>query len=158
MSERSHVHPVFLPVELYVGVSKAMADLEIGKSSAILLMIAEGLHSRGFISREVYEVLRKKYERKLIEVVRGVQEQAEKEVKTVQQIPKKKRVDYSKLSDDELLERYRRAEISKDVIEPQQIQFEAKKRGYQFKFNPYDGTVEVLNIKHRDLRGEKKHG
>ena len=81
MSERSHVHPVFLPVELYVGISKAMADLEIGKSSAILLMIAEGLHSRGFISREVYEVLRKKYERKLIEVVRGVQEQAEKEVK-----------------------------------------------------------------------------
>ena len=149
MSERSHVHPVFLPVELYVGISKAMADLEIGKSSAILLMIAEGLHSRGFISREVYEVLRKKYERKLIEVVRGVQEQAEKEVKTVQQIPKKKRVDYSKLSDDELLERYRRAEISKDVIEPQHIQFEAKKRGYQFKFNPYDGTVEVLNIKHR---------
>ena len=86
MSERSHVHPVFLPVELYVAISKAMADLEIGKSSAILLMIAEGLHSRGFLSREDYEVLRKKYERKLVEIVRRgdeplTKEQLEKEKK-----------------------------------------------------------------------------
>ena len=146
MSERSHVHPVFLPVELYVAISKAMADLEIGKSSAILLMIAEGLHSRGFLSKEDYEVLRKKYERKLIEVVRGVQEQAGKEVKTVQQIPKKKRVDYSKLSDDELLERYRNAILLNDVVEPNLIQFEAEKRGYQFK-EDYDGNVRIVNIR-----------
>jgi len=42
-------------------------------------------------------------------------------------------VDYSKLSDDELLERYRKAMRSNDVITPHLIQFEAKKRGYQFR-------------------------
>jgi len=55
LSERSHIHPVFLPAELYIGISKVQAELEIGKSAAILLMINEGLHQNNFIKPEVYE-------------------------------------------------------------------------------------------------------
>lgn len=68
--KRPNVHYVFLPVELYIGIAKAQAELEIGKSSAILLMINEGLFRRGFISQNVYEALKRRYERKLVEIVR----------------------------------------------------------------------------------------
>jgi hypothetical protein len=71
MSERSHVHPVFLPVELYIGISKVQAQLEIGKSSAILLMVADGLFHRGLIDFGTYETMKQRYERKLVEIVRG---------------------------------------------------------------------------------------
>jgi hypothetical protein len=70
VSERSHVHPVFLPVELYIGISKVQAKLEIGKSAAILDMINEGLFNGGFISETVYAELKRKYERKLLEIVK----------------------------------------------------------------------------------------
>lgn len=70
MTERSHVHPVFLPAELYIGISKVQAKLEIGKSAAILNMINEGLFQRGFISEAVYAELKRKYERKLLEIVK----------------------------------------------------------------------------------------
>jgi len=72
LSERSHIHPVFLPAELYVGISKVQADLEIGKSAAILLMINEGLHQGNFVRPEVYEAYRRRYETKLVKAVRPV--------------------------------------------------------------------------------------
>ena len=72
MSERSHIHPVFLPAELYVGISKVQAELEIGKSAAILLMINEGLRQGNFVRPEVYEAYRRRYEAKLVSAVRPV--------------------------------------------------------------------------------------
>lgn len=74
MSERSHVHPVFLPVELYVGVSKVQAKLEIGKSATLLLLINEGLYYRGFMDEEHYEKLKEKYERPLVDIVKRTSE------------------------------------------------------------------------------------
>jgi hypothetical protein len=70
MNERSHVHPVYLPAELYIGISKVQAKLEIGKSAAILDMINEGLFQRGFISETVYVEMKRKYERSLLEIVK----------------------------------------------------------------------------------------
>ncbi len=72
MSERSHIHPVFLPAELYVGISKVQAELEIGKSAAMLLMINEGLHQGNFIKSEIYEAYRRRYETKLVNAVRPI--------------------------------------------------------------------------------------
>lgn len=72
LSEHSHIHPVFLPAELYVGISKVQAELEIGKSAALLLMITEGLHQGDFIRPEVYEAYKKRYETELVKVVRPV--------------------------------------------------------------------------------------
>jgi hypothetical protein len=63
---------VFLPAELYVGISKVQAELEIGKSAAILLMINEGLHQGNFVRHEVYEAYRRRYEAKLVSTVRPV--------------------------------------------------------------------------------------
>jgi hypothetical protein len=63
---------VFLPAELYVGISKVQAELEIGKSAAILLMINEGLHQGDFVRPEVYEAYRRRYEAKLVSAVRPV--------------------------------------------------------------------------------------
>jgi hypothetical protein len=71
MSERSHVHPLCLPVEFSVGISKVQAQLEIGKSAAILLMVAEGLFRGGFIDSGTYEAKKQRYERKLVDIVRG---------------------------------------------------------------------------------------
>lgn len=44
--------------------------MEIGKSAAILDMINEGLFHRGFISEIVYAEMKRKYERKLLEIVK----------------------------------------------------------------------------------------
>ncbi len=72
MSSREHVHPVFLNVSLYIGITKIQAELEIGKSSAILLMITEGLYHKGAISQKTYLQLKKRYERKLDEKIETV--------------------------------------------------------------------------------------
>lgn len=63
---RSHVHSVFLPVELYIGLTKVMAEHEIGKSSAILLMVTEGLRNYKVIDERTYEKYKKRYNEKLI--------------------------------------------------------------------------------------------
>jgi hypothetical protein len=80
---------VFLPAELYVGISKVQAELEIGKSAAILLMINEGLHHGNFVRPEIYEVYRKRYETKLVSAVRPVAT----EPLTREQIEQKKKQD-----------------------------------------------------------------
>jgi hypothetical protein len=63
---------VFLPAELYVGISKVQAELEIGKSAAILLMINEGLYQGNFVRPEIHEAYKKRYEAKLVSAVRPV--------------------------------------------------------------------------------------
>jgi len=144
------VHRVCFNAYFEDALAKYRAKTGYGITFAILNALNEFWYQEGCMSEEGYKFNKERYGCTLIEnLKRNVETVAQTSKPTKKLIPKKKHVDYSKLSDDELLERYRRAEISKDVIEPQQIQFEAKKRGYQFKFNPYDGTVEVLNIKHR---------
>ncbi len=89
MSERSHIHPVFLPAELYVGISKVQAELEISKSAAMLLMINEGLHQGNFIRPEVYEAYKKRYKTELVKVVRPVATES----LTKEQLEQKKRLE-----------------------------------------------------------------
>jgi len=154
MSEdRPNACMIFLPTELYLGLIKKMAKLEIGKSAALLDAVNEDLFKEGFISEDVYEKFKQKYRKPLMEVVKEKEEPSIVEVKSAKlEVQKstveirRKHIDYSKLSDDELLERYRKALLLKDVVEPNLIQFEAEKRGYQFK-EDYDGNVEVVNIK-----------
>jgi len=55
-------------------------------------------------------------------------------------------VDYSKLSDDELLEAYRKAIIRNDVVEPNLIQGEARRRGYRFKIDGF-GNIQKISIR-----------
>jgi len=62
---------------LYVGISKLQARLESGKSAAILYALNEGLFKEGVITKEDYELLAKRYGRRLIDVVAEAQAQRE---------------------------------------------------------------------------------
>lgn len=66
--EKPNMHKLFLPTELYIGLIKKMAKLEIGKSAAILDCINNDLFNLGFITEETHEQF-KKYRKKLIDVV-----------------------------------------------------------------------------------------
>ncbi len=149
--ERPNACMIFLPTELYVGLIKKMAKLEIGKSAALLDAVNDSLFKEGFISEDVYEKFKQKYRKPLMEVVKEKEEPSIVEIQSAKlevqksTVEVRKHIDYSKLSDDELLERYRKALLLKDVVEPNLIQFEAKKRGYQFK-EDYDGNVRIVNI------------
>ncbi len=108
MSERSHIHPVFLPAELYVGISKVQAELEIGKSAAILLMINEGLHQGDFVRPEIYEAYRRRYETKLVSAVRPLAT----EPLTREQLEQKKR-------QEDLNNQFRRASEQWSIHDPE---------------------------------------
>lgn len=58
---REHGLPIYLDRELYVAFIKLQADRGLGKSFAALLSFVEGLYSLGYISKEVYEVHKRKY-------------------------------------------------------------------------------------------------
>ncbi len=58
-----------LNATFYVGVSKLMAKLECSKSAAVLYALNEGLFKEGVISQEDYDLLRKRYGRKLKDVM-----------------------------------------------------------------------------------------
>ncbi|MEM3640700.1 MAG: hypothetical protein QXH37_02095 [Candidatus Bathyarchaeia archaeon] len=150
--ERPNACMVFLPTELYVGLIKKMAKYEIGKSAAILDSINEDLHNQGFIDDETYFKFKEVYMKRLIDVVREREQSSVKvEVKSAKlEVQKttvvKEAVDYSKLSDDELLEAYRKAIIRNDVVEPNLIQGEAKRRGYRFKADGF-GNVQIVSLR-----------
>ena len=132
-------------------LAKNRARTGLGDTYAILNSLNEYWHQTGDMTDEGYEYNKQRYSETLIQhLKKNLQSENElSEVKAkpiLKEKPKKTYVDYSKLSDDELLERYRNAIRSNDVVEPNIIQFEAKKRGYQFK-EDYDGNVEVVNIK-----------
>ena len=130
MSERPHAHMIYIPTELYIGLFKKIAALEIGESAAILDCINEVLYNESFIDEATYQKFRERYRKKLVEVVR------EKEAPSVKveisaaklEVHKRaveiKNVDYSKFTDDELLEVYRKAILSNDVVTPNLIQGE----------------------------------
>ncbi|MEM3699704.1 MAG: hypothetical protein QXL57_02405 [Candidatus Bathyarchaeia archaeon] len=150
--ERPNAHMVFLPTELYVGLIKKMAKFEIGKSSAILDSINEDLHNQGFIDDETYLKFKEAYMRKLVEVVREREKPSvEVEVSHAKLLEVErssvvvKSVDYSKFSDNELLEAYRKAILGNDVVKPQLIQGEARRRGYRFKDDGF-GNVQIISL------------
>jgi hypothetical protein len=157
MSERPHAHMLFIPTELYVGLFKKMASLEIGESAALLDALNEDLHNRGFIDEVTYQKFKERYTRKLVDVVREKEASVKVEVESAKlevhksTVKMKKSINYSKLSDDELLELYRKAKLSNDVVVPQLIQGEAVKRGYRFKADD-SGNVQIISLK-----GESKH-
>jgi hypothetical protein len=153
MSERPNAHMIFIPTELFVGLTKKMAKYEIGKSAAILDSLNEDLHNQGFIDDETYFKFKEVYMRKLIDVVREKETPSIKvEVSSAKlevhksTVEVKKSIDYSKLSDDELVDAYRKAILTNDVIAPQLIQGEARKRGYQFRTDD-NGNITIINIK-----------
>jgi len=151
--ERPNAHIIFLPTELFVGLIKKMAKYEIGKSAAILDSLNEDLHNQGFIDDETYFKFKEAYMRKLIDVVREKETPSIKvEVSSAKlevhksTVEVKKHIDYSKLTDEELLEAYRNAWLSNDVVSPQLIQGEARKRGYRFKGDD-SGNVQIISLK-----------
>ena len=140
MGERPHAHMVYIPTELYVGLFKKMASLEIGMSAAILDALNEDLFRRGFIDEETYLKFKERYSRRLIDVVKEKEQASVKvsakyeakivEVKksTIEVSESKKRPDYSKMSLEEL-EKYRNHLLDiGDVKELQFVSFEIKKR------------------------------
>jgi len=68
--ERPNAHMIFFPTELYMGLIKKMATLEIGKSAAILDSLNETLHSEGFINDETFRKFKEQYRKKLVDVVK----------------------------------------------------------------------------------------
>lgn len=68
-SHREHIHNVMMNAVHYVGISKIMAKLECSKSAAVLYVLNEGLYKEGEISQQDYELLKKRYSRKLKDVI-----------------------------------------------------------------------------------------
>lgn len=87
-THRENIHNVMLNAVLYVGISKLQAKLECGKSAAILYALNEGLFKEGVTTKEDYELLAKRYGRKLIDVIaeaRGKREPSHVPVLAIEQ-------------------------------------------------------------------------
>jgi hypothetical protein len=153
MSERPHAHMVYIPTELYIGLFKKMGSLEIGESAAILDALNEDLHNRGFIDDETYLRFKERYQRKLIDVVREKTQESSIKVEVSSarmEIQKgsgrpQRSIDYSKLTDEELLRRYQQAILSNDVVAVNVIQGVAHSRGFKFKVDDV-GNVQVVSV------------
>ncbi|MEM2739020.1 MAG: hypothetical protein QXK93_08560 [Candidatus Bathyarchaeia archaeon] len=152
MSERPHAHMIYIPAELYIGLFKKVAALEIGESAAILDCINEALYNEGFIDDVTYQRFRERYRKKLVEVVREKEGPSVKveisaaKLKVHKRTAEIKSVDYSRFTDDELLEVYRKAILSNDVVTPNLIQGEAKRRGYRLRADEF-GNIRVVSLK-----------
>jgi hypothetical protein len=111
-----------------------MAKLECSKSAAVLYALNEGLFQLEMIQQEDYELLAKRYGRKLKDVIAEGQGKREPIHLPVVEIEKRvKRPDFSTLALEELQELHRRAETQNDVVEIQLLVFEANKRGIELK-------------------------
>lgn len=64
---REHGVMLFLSKDLYLGFIKLQAEKNLGRSYAGLLPFVEGLFKLGYISKEVYEVHKRKYSTSLLE-------------------------------------------------------------------------------------------
>jgi len=64
---REHGVMLFLSKDLYLGFIKLQAEKELGRSYAGLLPFTEGLFKLGYISKEVYEIHKRKYSQTLTE-------------------------------------------------------------------------------------------
>lgn len=68
--QRPNFYPLKLPTETYIALIDRMSALKIGKGPAIIDAINETLHNEGFLNDEDYEMMKQKYRRKLIDVVK----------------------------------------------------------------------------------------
>jgi len=64
---REHGVMLFLSKDLYLGFIKLQAEKELGRSFAGLLPFTEGLYKLGYITKEVYEIHKRKYSQALTE-------------------------------------------------------------------------------------------
>jgi len=64
---REHGVMLFLSKDLYLGFINLQADKSLGRSYAGLLPFIEGLYKLGYISKEVYEIHKRKYSQSLTE-------------------------------------------------------------------------------------------
>ena len=69
-AHRSNVHSVMLTAELEIALVKLQAKLEIGKAYAVLYGLVEGLFKLEYLSQDDYNLLMKRYSRKLVEVTK----------------------------------------------------------------------------------------
>lgn len=70
---REHIHPTMLNATFYVGIAKLQAKHECSKSAAVLLALNEGLYRLEVISKEDYDLLARRYGRKLKDVITQAQ-------------------------------------------------------------------------------------
>jgi hypothetical protein len=68
-SKRQHAYLLYVPTELYIGLIKKMADLEIGKGAAILDSLNNSLMHEGFIEEKTFRKYHERYRRRLIDIV-----------------------------------------------------------------------------------------
>lgn len=130
-------------------LDKFKAKTGFGDTYALFNIINEYLYQTGCMDEEGYQFNKKRYSLTLLEEakreLRQIEDSEASEVKeAVESIPirrKKTYVDYTKLSDDELVRRYQAAMLRNDVVEPQLIQSEANRRGFQLRYRD-DGSVE----------------
>lgn len=87
---REHIKSIFLNASLYISVQKLSGQFEISQKAAILLAIAEGAHSLGFLSDEDYGLMTNRYKRKLKEVIEETQKKPESSHVPVLTIEQKK--------------------------------------------------------------------
>lgn len=161
-ASRENFYPLKLPTELYLALIERMVKTKLSKGDCLIDMLTETAYREGLLPEEHYRFLKLKYGTKtVLEKVlenRGEREGSVKvEVSSAKlevhksTVEVKKHIDYSKLTDEELLEAYRNAWLSNDVVSPQLIQGEARKRGYRFKADG-SGNVQIISLK-----GESKH-
>ena len=129
-ASRENFYPLKLPTELYLALIDRMSKTKLSKGDCLIDMLTETAYREGLLPEEHYRFLKMKYGTKTVleKVLEGRNEKEEASVKVevssakfeVQKstIEVKKRIDYSKLTDDELLEAYRKAMLSNDVVVP----------------------------------------
>jgi len=159
---RENFYPLFIPTEVFEALIGRMWTTKLSKGDCIIDLLAEGLYREGFLPEEHYKLMKAKYGTKtVLEKVREKREAGSVKVEvssakfevhrsTVEVDSRKalslSHVDYSKLSDEQLAEAYRKAVLSRDVIGPQLIQGEAARRGFKFKLRE-DGTIEASKLR-----------
>lgn len=123
---RDHAVRLFLNKTLYMAHLKLQVNRGLGSSYAGLLAQIEGLHKLGFLSEEEYTRNRSLYDRPLSslpEVVLVTEKIAEASFK-----PKRKFIDYSKLSNEQLQKKYDSALALGDSTALNIVAFEFKRR------------------------------
>ena len=157
-ASRENFYPLKLPTELYLALIERMAKTKLSKGDCLIDMLTETAYREGLLPEEHYRFLKLKYGTKTVldKVLEGREKREVDSVKVEVSSAKlevhkstvevKRHVDYSKFTDKELLEAYRKAILTNDIVTPNLIQGEARKRGYRFKGDD-SGNVQVITLK-----------
>jgi hypothetical protein len=156
-ASRENFYPLKLPTELYQALVDRMSKTKLSKGDCLIDMLTETAFREGFLPEEHYKFLKEKYGTKtLLEKV--LENRAKTEGSSItfevssakMEIQKgsgrpQRSIDYSKLSNDELLRRYQQAILSNDVVAVNVIQGVAHSRGFKFKVDDV-GNVQVVGV------------